>query len=88
MKYNKKLSDVNYFPNNLFSSVFYRTELDTYMECNKCQVSFYQNIIGFLKLIIKLGHLDIEFEVSALSIYLGFTRTGHIVQALNIFKYL
>ena len=39
MEHIKKLSDVNYFPNNLFSSVDYKPELDTSVECNEYQMS-------------------------------------------------
>ena len=37
LEYNKKLYDVNYSPNNPFSSVDYMTELDTSRKCNKYQ---------------------------------------------------
>ena len=48
----------------------------------------YQNLIGVLIWLIDLGHIDIEFEVSALSRYLYFPITGHLLQDLYIFKYL
>ena len=38
LEYNNKMSDINYSPNNPFSSVDYRPELDTSMECNEYQV--------------------------------------------------
>ena len=34
LKYNKKISEVNYLPKSIFSSVDYRPELDTSIECN------------------------------------------------------
>ena len=37
---------------------------------------------------MKLGRIDIAFEVSTLSKHLAFPRTGYIYQALHIFKYL
>ena len=37
---------------------------------------------------MELGRIDILFEVSCLSSYLASPRTGHLVQALHIFKYL
>ena len=58
------------------------------MEFNEDQLSLYHNLIGVIIWIIKLGHIDISFEVSALSRFLAFTRTGNMVQALHIFKYL
>ena len=51
-------------------------------------MSFYHNLIGVLRWLIDIERIDIVFEVSALYIYLSFTRTGHLVQALNVFKYL
>ena len=41
-----------------------------------------------LRCIVKIGQIYIAFEVLALSIYLAFPRTWHLVQALHIFKYL
>ena len=58
------------------------------MECYDYQVSFCHNLIGLLIWSIKIGRIDIAFEVSALSIYLDFPITKHIVQALYILKYL
>ena len=56
------------------------------MEFNEDQVSVYQNLIGVLIWFIKLGLIAIEFEVSDLSRYLDFPRTGHMVQDLHVFK--
>ena len=86
--FNKKLLDLNYSPQHPFSSASYRPELDTSCECTEAQVTFYQNLIGILRWTIELGRIDIGFEVSALSRYLALPRTGHLVQALHIFKYL
>jgi hypothetical protein len=86
--YNKKLSDVNYSPQSPFSAIKYRPELDTTLECNNSQTTYYQNLIGILRWIVKLGGIDINFEVSALSHYLVNPRVGHLQQALHIFKYL
>ena len=41
-----------------------------------------------MRWIVEFGRIDIAFEVSTLSKYLDFPRTGHICQALHIFKYL
>ena len=58
------------------------------MKCNYYQVPFYQNIIEVIRCVIELRRIEIAFEVSYLSRYLDFTRTGHLVQALHVFKYL
>ena len=41
-----------------------------------------------LRLVIKLGFIDIAIEVSDHYIYLDFPITGNLVQALNVFRYL
>ena len=41
-----------------------------------------------LRWFIDIGRIDIACEVSYLSIYLAFPRTGHLVQALHALKYL
>ena len=87
-EYNKRLPDKNYSAPNPFSSVQYRPELDTSVECTDSQVSFYQNLIGVLRWIVELGRIDIAYEVSVLSTYLAAPRTGHLLQALHIFKHL
>ena len=87
-QFNKKLSDVNYSPQQPFSHDNYRPELDTSAECNEAQMGYYMNLIGVLRWIIELGWMDIAYEVSCLSRYLASPRTGHLVQALHIFKYL
>ena len=87
-EYNKKLSDKSYSAPNPFSSVQYRPELDTSRECTESQITFYQNLVGVLRWIVELGRIDIAFEVSVLSSYLAAPRTGHLLQALHIFKHL
>ena len=71
-----------------FSTLTYRPELDTSLECNAAQMQYYQNLIGVLRWIVELGRIDIAFEVSCLSRSLVQPRTGHLLQALHIFKYL
>ena len=86
--FNKKLSDTKISAPQPFTAVNYRPELDTSDECSDEQVTFYQNLIGILRWIVELGRIDIAYEVSVLSRYLVCPRTGHLVQALHIFKYL
>ena len=71
-----------------FSSLNYRPEYDESILCDDGQISFYQNIMGFLRWLVELGRVDINFEVSLLSRYLMQPRVGHLQQALNIFNYL
>ena len=86
--FNKKLSDMSISAPQPFSSVNYRPELDTSVECTPDQVTLYQNVIGILRWVVELGRIDIAFEVSLLSRYLVEPRTGHLLQALHIIKYL
>ena len=41
-----------------------------------------------IRWVIELGSIYITFEISDSSIYLAFPRTRHLLQALNLFKYL
>ena len=87
-QFNKKLSDPKYSPQQPFSAKAYRPELDTSLECNDVQGTYYQNLIGVLRWVVELGRIDINYEVSVLSQYLCNPRTGHLAQALHVFKYL
>ena len=51
-------------------------------------MSLHQNLIGISRWIIELGGIANAFQVSALSRYLYFPLNEHLVQALNVFKYL
>ena len=66
----------------------YKSELDVSLECNNEQTNYFLNLIGVLRWIVELGRIDIAYEVSSLSKFLARHRTGHIYQALHIFKYL
>jgi hypothetical protein len=88
LEFNKKLSDPAISVPQPLSSVTYRPELDTSVECSEEQVTLYQNIIGILRWVVELGRIDIGYEVSILSRYLVQPRTGHLLQALHVFKYL
>ena len=88
IRFYKKLSDPSISAPQPFSSVKYRPELDTSVECTPDQITLYQNLIGILRWTVELGRIDIAFEVSLLSRYLVQPRTGHLVQALHIIKYL
>ncbi|GFH61944.1 pol protein [Chaetoceros tenuissimus] len=88
LEYNKKLSDPNYSPKQPFTTASYRPELDTSEECTDDQVTLFQNLIGILRWAVELGRIDIGYEVSVLSRYLVSPRTGHLLQAIHVFKFL
>ena len=88
LEFNKKLSSMEYSPQNPFSNVKYRPELEVSRLCRDEEVNFYQNLIGILRWTVELGRIDIHHEVALLSQYLATPRVGHLEQALHIFKYL
>ena len=48
-EFNKKLSDVNYSPQQPYTTQSYRPELDSSLQCNDDEVNYYQNLIGVLR---------------------------------------
>ena len=62
-----------------------REELDM---CSEDEITLYQNLIGMLRWMCELGRIDILYETALLSQYLVSPRKGHLLQALNIFRYL
>ena len=88
LKFNRKLSDVNYSSRAPFSLVDYKLELDTSLECNQGQTNYFQNSIGVLHWTIEFGSIDIADEFSSFSKFLAKPRTVHIYLALHVFKYL
>ena len=87
-EYNNKFLDARYSQKQPFSNLNYRPELDVTEVCNDEQYSYYANLIGVLRWMVELGRVDIAFEVSVLSQHMAHSRTGHLIQALHIFKYL
>ena len=71
-----------------FSSQDYRPEMDTSELCSEDQIEFFQSLIGIARWLCELGRLDILTETSLLSTCLANPRTGHLHQALHMFKYL
>lgn len=77
-----------YSPRQPFSNVNYRLELDVTKACNNEEYGYYANLIGVLCWLVQLSRIDIAFEISVLSQHMAHPRTGHLIQALHIFKYL
>ena len=71
-----------------FSSSDYRPEMDKSPLCTEKMTTLYQNCVGILRWMCKLGRLDILHKTSLLSQYLTSPREGHLHQAFNIFNYL
>jgi hypothetical protein len=66
----------------------YRPELDFSAELDPHQTNYFQGLIGVLRWIFELGHIDIIVPVTMLSRYLVSPREGHLQQAYRIFAYL
>ena len=71
-----------------FSSSEYRPELEASDYCNDDLTTVYLNLMGMLRWMIEIGRVDMLHEASLLSQYMALPRTGHLQQALNIFKYI
>ena len=78
-EYNKKLSDVNYSPQQPFSNLHYRLDMDVTDECSDSQIQLFQNLIGIMRWTVKLGRIDIAYEISVICRYLAQPRTSHLV---------
>jgi hypothetical protein len=50
--------------------------------------SFYQHLVGVMRWMVELCHIDIATEVSLLSSHLAYPRKGHLETALHIMSYL
>ena len=66
----------------------YRTELNVSQSLNPKKTQKYQQFVGIARWIIKLGRVDILYEVSLLSSHLDIPRKGHTEALMEIFFYL
>jgi hypothetical protein len=66
----------------------YWPEIDISPEQSKADALFYQTLIGVLCLIVELGRVDIDVEVSMMSSHLALPRSGHLQELYHIFAYL
>ena len=71
-----------------FSSQSYRSELDVSRECNEDEIQFYQSLIGIMRWLCEIVHIDILTKTSLLCTHLSSPHAGHLHQALHVFKYL
>ena len=60
--------------------------MDVTDECYDIQIQLFHNLIGIMRWTVELGRIDISYEIYVLSRYLAQPWTGHLVQALYIFK--
>ena len=76
--------------NNISTLIPYRywPELDNSELLDDHLTNFYQNLIGVLRWIIKLGHIDIHVNVAMMSQYMASPWSGHIEELFHKFAYL
>jgi hypothetical protein len=80
--YSLKNEVKNPFPSN------YWPEIDVTNELASTPATRFMQLIGILRWAIKLGRINIFYEVSALSQYQANPRMGHLEVAYHIFAYL
>ena len=70
-----------------FSSSSYRPELDYSDLCSEELATMYIGLIRMLRWMCELGRVDILHETALLSQYMVSPIMGHLLQAINTFKY-
>ena len=66
----------------------YRPEIDMIEELGEDDAAYYHSLIRVLKLIVELGKVDINTEVSMLTSHLALPQSGHLDTVFHIFSYL
>ncbi|CAJ1959784.1 unnamed protein product [Cylindrotheca closterium] len=69
-------------PNN------YCPELDMTEELEGEEASYFQSLVGILRLMVELGRIEIITEVSMLASHLALPRRGHLESIFHMFAYL
>ena len=66
----------------------YRPEIDITPDLGPEDAAYFHSLIGFLRWIVDLGRIEINVEVSMLSLHLVLPQEGHMQELLHIFAYL
>ena len=66
----------------------YYPELNISLVLGPDDASYYQALIGVMRWMIDIGHIDINIELSLLSSHSAISRQGHLVAVLHIVCYL
>ena len=66
----------------------YRPKVDVSPELDTTNAAYYQSLIGMLRWIVELGHVDVFLEVSMMSSHIALPREGHLKALLQIFAYI
>ncbi len=57
-------------------------------ELGEADASYFHSLIGVLRLIVELGRVDLDVEVSMMSSHLALPCEGHLKEIHHIFGYL
>ena len=77
-----KAKALNTFPKG------YRPEIDISEELGPKEASYYQYLIGIVRLMVELGRVDIFTEVSMMLSHIALPRKGHLEAVFHMFVYL
>jgi hypothetical protein len=66
----------------------YCPEIDISPKLGEVYASYFHSFVGVLWLIVELGRVDINVEVSMMSSHLALPRVGHLKEIYHIFAYL
>ncbi len=66
----------------------YRPEIDVSSKLGESEASYFHSLVGVLRWIVELGQVDINAEVSMMSLHLALPRAGHLKEIYHIFAYL
>ena len=73
-------------PTSLSSN--YHPGIDVSPELGEIEAAYYHSLIGVLRLIVELGRVDMDIEVSMMFPHLALPRVGHLKEIYHIFAYL
>ena len=57
-------------------------------ELGEADASYFHSLIGVLRWIVELGRVDLDVEVSMMSLHLALPHEGHLKEIYHIFAYL
>jgi hypothetical protein len=66
----------------------YHPEIDVSPELGEADASYFRSLIGVLRWIVELGRVDLDVEVSMMSLHLALPCEGHLKEIYHIFAYL
>ena len=66
----------------------YKPELDITPPLDPELASYYQSLIGVMRLMVEIGRIDIAVEVSMTSSHNAYPREGHFETVIHMMSYL